>query len=549
METSWITPGGRRRLRFAAVAALLAAILAGAAFRFYQPPESARALSHVPDGVECTLAMQNLLDGHGFTLRLNGADYPSRYQPWFSLVWVAPAIRFADGNVLWAWTGCFAAALAAVAAAFETGRRIGGAACGLLLAAVLGAFADFARFANVVMTEVPCTLLMICAAARWVRLCREEKIRIGGYLLFGLWCAAAGSLRSTALVLAGLALLPLVKHRPDRRTAAAALAAAWLPATAVAAANAIYNKIVFGEFLRSGYHFWDPYFYDTLTTTFHRRYLAANLCDYASQLNLLFLLLPALFLAAALPLLRRRDPAAAQNLMAYAVFAAAAAGVTAAVYLPYFSCHERFFLPVRVLLLLGAAAAAAILTRICCRRTAPVLLAAAACAITFAPWPDPYLLQRSHDRLRSSKIGLLCALREMLPEDAVLITIFPQGSAEYFFAGRGGRRIIPFFRCYEYAQMVTAPRRIAVPAEGLPPPPAEETLHYLEKHGGVRPYPLVFEENPEAVDRMIRAGRPVFVTDYTLRIHPPARVLLRRYRPQKVWEIDSVAVYRLMPRG
>jgi len=324
MKPCRMTPAGRRRLRFAAVGCLLAAILVSAAFRFYQPPEAARALSHVPDGVECTLAMRNLLDGHGFTLRLNGVDYPSRYQPWFSLFWVAPALLFADGNVLWAWTGCFAAALAAVAAAFELGRRIGGAACGLLLAAALAVFADFARFANVVMTEVPCTFLMICAALRWIRLCGETRVRFGSYLLFGLWCALAGALRSSALVLAALAILPLVKRSPDRRSAAGALAAAWLPAIAVAAANAVWNKVVFGEFLRSGYHFWDPYSYDTLSTTFHWRYLAPNLSDYASQLNLLFLLIPALFLGAALPLLRRRVPEAARKLSAYAVFTAAA---------------------------------------------------------------------------------------------------------------------------------------------------------------------------------------------------------------------------------
>ncbi len=67
---------------------------------FYLPSELSRSFSHVPDGVENTLAMKNLMEGHGFTIRLNGVYYPSRYQPWFSLLFVAPALSFAGGNVL-----------------------------------------------------------------------------------------------------------------------------------------------------------------------------------------------------------------------------------------------------------------------------------------------------------------------------------------------------------------------------------------------------------------------------------------------------------------
>lgn len=538
-----------RRLRRGIVVALLLLLIAGhGAYFFYLSPGLSRAFSHVPDGVEYTLAMRNLLDGHGYTLRLNGADYPSRYQPWFSLLFVAPALLFAGGNVLCAWFGCFAAGVVAIGAAFELGRRLGGVWCGLLLAAVLGVFADFARFASVVMTEVPYTMLVVFAAVRWLKLCGRPETRTSDYLWFGLWCALAGALRSTGLVLSGIVLLPLLKRRPGRVAAAKALAAAWLPSLAVAAANLVYNKLVFGEFLRSGYHYWEPLPYDYPELTFGWKIFVDNLSAYATRLNLWFLLIPALVFAA-LRILGRPAPEAAKKLDAYALFVAAVAGITAAVYLPYFSVQERFFLPVRVLLLLGAAAAAAVAVASNFRRWAPAVLVAAALVLTFAPWPDPGAEQHPHDRLRSAKIATLCRIRETLPENAVLLTVFPQGAAEYFFAGRSVRRIIPMYRCYEYAQMVTAPRRVPPPPEGFSAIEDQRSRQYIADHGGARPYPLVFSEAPERIDALISSGTPVYVTSYTPMVSTYAyRVLSKRYRGVPAPRGDApFAVFRLLP--
>ena len=55
-----------RKFRRRVVVVLLLLLIAGhGAYFFYLSPELSRAFSHVPDGVEYTLAMQNLLDGHG----------------------------------------------------------------------------------------------------------------------------------------------------------------------------------------------------------------------------------------------------------------------------------------------------------------------------------------------------------------------------------------------------------------------------------------------------------------------------------------------------
>lgn len=538
-----------RKFRRRVVVVLLLLLIAGhGAYFFYLSPELSRAFSHVPDGVEYTLAMQNLLDGHGYTLHLNGVDYPSRYQPWFSLLFVAPALLFAGGNVLCAWFGCFASGVVAIFAAFELGRRLGGVWCGLLLASVLGVFADFARFANVVMTEVPYTMLVIFAAVRWLKLCGRTETRTSDYLLFGLWCALAGALRSTALVLSGIVLLPLVKRRPRPAAAAKSLAAAWLPSLAVAAANLVYNKLVFGEFLRSGYHFWEPLPYDYPELTFGWKILVGNLSAYATRLNLWYLLIPALVFVS-FRLWGRPAPEAAKKLDAYALFVAAVAGITAAVYLPYFSVQERFFLPVRTLLMFGAAAAAAVAVASNFRKAAPAALGVASLLLSFAPWPDPGAEQQPHDRLRSAKIATLCRISETLPENAVLLTVFQQGAAEYFFAGRSARRIIPMYRCYEYAQMVTAPRRVPPPPGGFSAIEDQNSRRYIADHGGARPYPLVFSEAPERIDALISSGTPVYVTSYTPMVSTYAyRVLSKRYRGVPAPRGDApFAVFRLLP--
>jgi hypothetical protein len=517
---------------------------------FYLPPELSRSFSHVPDSVENTLAMKNLMNGRGFTIRLNGVYYPSRYQPWFSLLFVAPALYFSGGNVLCSYYGCFAAGIVALAAAFLLGRKLGGGACGVLLAAVLCIIPSFARYTNVAMTEVPYTVLLVFAAGAWLDICTRREMKIGGQLLFGVLCALAGALRSTALVLPIIILLPLWKKRPGKTRLLAALAATCGPAAAVAAANAVYNKAVFGKFFRSGYHYWDPVDYDYFGNTFALRFFFANLKSYSNTANLCFILLPLLAAVAALVVLRRRKREAFEKLGALTVFAAALAGISFSLYLPYFSYQEeRFFVPVQALACLCGAAAAGMTVTAHLRQHGEAVLGATALILMLVPWPSPYAKQIEHDELRSAKIALLANMHENLPENAVLLTIFQQGAAEYFFVGDGNRRIIPFFRCYEYAQMVTAKHRIDAPPNGLDPRDSEPAQRYLAEHGAVRPYPLVYTEAPEEVDRLIDSGVPVYVSDYTLLIHPPARELARHYRPVEAGAWNGFRVYRLLPPG
>ena len=245
-------------------------------------------------------------------------------------------------------------------------------------------------------------------------------------------------------------------------------------------------------------------------------------------------------------MLRRGKDGFFGRLAALAVFVAAAAGVTVALYLPYFSFQERFFVPVRTLATLCGAAAAGVLIRAHLRRGGEALLGAAALAAAFAPWPSPYAEQLEHDELRSAKIALLEKMREELPENAVLLTVFQQGAAEYFFVGESARRIVPFFRCYEYAQMVTAKRRIPAPPGGFRGGRNEhEERRYLAEHGGVRPYPAVFAEDPELVDGLVASGVPVYVSGYTLLVHRPARELAARYRLAEAGAWGAFRVYRL----
>ena len=538
---------GRLTPRKVLIGLALGLVLFFGARSFYLPPELSRSFSHVPDGVENTLAMKNLMEGHGFTIRLNGVYYPSRYQPWFSLLFVAPALCFAKGNVLCSYYGCCAAGIVALFAAFLLGRKLGGGVCGLLLAAVLCVIPSFVRYTNVAMTEVPHTMLLIFSALAWLDICRRRETRVGDHLLFGACCALAGALRSTALVLPALVLLPLWRRRPKRKILFAALAAAWGPSLAVAAANAVYNRMVFGSFFRSGYHYWEPYNYDYFGHTFNLRFFFANVKSYANTANLCFILLPMLATAACLVFLRRRRDGAFDRLGALAVFTAAVTAIAFALYLPYFSYQvERFFVPVHALATLCGAAAVGVTARSLSRRGGEAVLGAAALAVLFAPWPSPYAEQLEHDRMRSCKIALLERMRGELPENAVLLTIFQQGAAEYFFAV-GGRRIIPFYRCYEYAQMVTARRRIDPPPGGFSSGGETEALRFLAAHGGVPPYPVVYSEAPEEVDRLVASGVPVYVSDYTLVIYAPARELARRYRAAEVGNWFGFRVYRLLP--
>ena len=75
-----------------------------------------------------------------------------------------------------------------------------------------------------------------------------------------------------------------------------------------------------------------------------------------------------------------------------------------------------------------------------------------------------------------------------------------------------------------------------------------EQLRYLAAHGGKAPYPLVFAEAPEAVNELVASGK-VYISDYTLMIHKPARKLAQKYDLVPVGGCGSFAIYRIASRA
>ena len=73
-----------------------------------------------------------------------------------------------------------------------------------------------------------------------------------------------------------------------------------------------------------------------------------------------------------------------------------------------------------------------------------------------------------------------------------------------------------------------------------------KAISYIAEHGGVRPYPLVYSEAPEEIDKLIDSGVPVYISGYTLMIHPPARELERRCNLVCVGQTEAFAFFRLL---
>jgi 4-amino-4-deoxy-L-arabinose transferase-like glycosyltransferase len=369
-------------------------------------------------------------------------------------------------------------AVAGIGFAFAIGKRIGSATSGVLAALAVLILPSYSFWSTQVMTDVPCTALMLATCLIYLQLrARPEALRL--YFGAGVLVAVTTLFRPVFAAMLLPFLFAILRQRRRILFRGFLLLA---PMAVAAAATFAYNAATFGSPFRNGYNFWVAVPYDYPRMTFSLAYVWMNLGVIGgSPLPVLLLLcLGAWFF------LRMRRPAivavAKQPLGDAALFFVLTTVPITLFHLVYFFPAERFHIP----MLAGAAVlAASMLALSIGDRGEPLLklLLPAVFLLTVAAriaGPAPLPLRR----LAADK------MRKYSPENAMIIsTIDPVYLGR--LAGTGSsRRIVPLSRNVEYASKVLVRKRIDDPrlnslnwnddrAVALIRPQAEEAVRFV----------------------------------------------------------------------
>jgi 4-amino-4-deoxy-L-arabinose transferase-like glycosyltransferase len=477
----------------------LFSLLIIAAIWLYRTPYSASNLEVPPDTVEYALAPLQLLETGRYEIVIEGRGLPPRYPPWFPALVILPAyVLFGHepGNAILPITML---AVAGVGFAYAIGKRISSSAGGVLAGLAVLILPSYSSWATQVMTDVPCTALMLGACLVYLRL-RARPEALGIYLAAGLLVAVTTLFRPVFAAMILPFLFAILAHRKNLFLRSALLLA---PMAAAAAANFAYNATTFGSPLRNGYKFWVAVPIDYLSMVFSPSYFRMNLGVIGLSLFpiLLLVAIGGWFQA------RRQRPAAfstaRQAFRDATIFFFLTTVPITLFHLFYFFPGERFFIPIMaggavlaasmLPLLIGPKAESAV------KILLPALLLLAVTARIAVPAPLP-LRRLAAERVRAHS-----------PDNAIIISAIDPVYLGRLAGTGSSRRIVPLSRNVEYASKLLVRKRVDDPrlsalnwydgqALALIRPHAEEAVKFVASerleelvHEAARGTPLFFE--------------------------------------------------------
>ncbi len=484
--------------RFAADWWPLLAVVLIAAVWLYRTPYVASDLPIAPDSGEYALAPLQLLATGRYEIPVQDRTLPPRYPPWFSVIAILPAyvlLGQEPGNAILPIT---LFAVAGVAIAYAIGRRIASTAGGILAALALLAIPSYSIWAKHVMTDVPCTTLMLAGCLLYLRIVsRPTSVLL--HLVAGVLVAIAMLFRPVLGAMLLPFLLTILRSRPQFFARAAALL---LPIGAAAAGTLFYNRAIFGSPLRNGYHFWTPVPSDYPSLVFSPGYVADNIRMIgATALPILFGIAVALWLV-----LRFRprgtNDATNQPLRHAMTFFALTTAPILLFHLFYFFPSDRFHLPMMAGTAVIAGSLLGLLVGVRLMRVLqlllPALLILAIVMRSMTPEPVP------HRRLAADRV------RQLTPDNAIIISGIDPVYLGWLAGHGSSRRIVPFSRRVEYADKVTARQKVVNPQ----PPPAHWGDHRaagLIRGGADEAVPFVASEQIDALAAEAARGTPIFL--------------------------------------
>ena len=476
----------------------LVILLLIAAVWLHRTPYSASNLEVPPDTVEYALAPLQFLETGRYEIMVQDRGLPPRYPPWFPVLVILPAYALFGhdpGNAILPVT---LLAVAGVGFAYAIGQRISSQTGGVLAGLGLLLLPTYSAWATQVMTDVPCTALMLGTCLLYLRLRTHPKPLL---LLLG-----AGSLVAlTALfrpVFAAM-LLPfvvsVVRQRKEIFLRGLLLLA---PMAGAVAASFAYNASAFGSPFRNGYHFWSPVPMDYPAMTFSTSFVRMNL----DEVGWAVLAIVSLIFLGAGVLAWRRRPAAVfgasqESFRDTVLFLALTTAPILAFHLLYFFPADRFHIP----MMAGAVVlAGSMLTLLIGRGREPIFNGLLPVALLLAvvgriATPAPIPLRR----IAAENI------RKYTPGNAIVISAIDPVYLGRLAGAGSSRRIVPLSRNVEYASALLVRRRVEDPRlRGLTWDDAR-TIALIRPHAE-EATPFVASERLNDLAREATNGTPIF---------------------------------------
>jgi 4-amino-4-deoxy-L-arabinose transferase-like glycosyltransferase len=478
-------------------------VLLIAAVWFYRTPYNSSNLEVPPDTVEYALAPLHFLETGHYAIVVEGRPLPPRYPPWFPVLAILPGYLLfghEPGNAILPVTFM---AVVGVGFAWLIGKRLGSAAGGILAGLTVLFLPPYAAWATQVMTDVPCTTLMLATCLLYLRL-RAGPRSVASFFGAGLLIAVDTLFRP---VFAAMLLPFLFEIFRCRQMWVRRSAALLLPMAAAAAATLAYNAATFGSPLRNGYGFWSAVPHDYLSMTFSLSYLKENLWLLARTV---FPLLLVVCIAAWL-IVSKREPqalaASRHSVRDVVVFLVLTTGPILLFHLFYFFSADRFYIPMFAGTAVLAAGMLGLLfgsrTTLLLKLLLPAILLLAVAARIAVPQAVP------NRRLAADHI------RTITPINAMVISAIDPVYLERLAAHGSARRIVPISRNVEYASKVLVPTRIDLPSASALN--WEDGLNKeLLRAGAQVAVQFVASEQLDAIAAQARAGRSVFLDTTSL---------------------------------
>ncbi len=536
-------------------------------FGLYVPSKFGTCWLVIPDALENAFCSDNFLREGKYGFYLNGVLHPSRYLPWFPLLFLAP-FQALVGDVYGAVYGSWLAAAGLAAVMFlscrQTTVRPGEAGlrdlassglAGLLTFPVLLLSSFFIALTGYAMTEVPYLLFCVWAMILWTRLAVRPGIDISSLIWCAVLIALGGAVRSSAYPMLLLPYILIYSREKVWKKRFLLWGLAVLPTVLVLLASNIFNWAVFGSPFRTGYHFWCPVPYDFMTLTFHPRYAEEYIPRLIREKG--FLLTMALLAVCAMWFCASRAArkeklwslpnwTAWEASMAFALLQSA---IIFVLYIVYFFYDKRMYLPILVMVLPPAASAAAHLLRMILkkRQTACWFLAGAAIILQIIVMHN---LNDYHKAIRAipddrSKLEILNA---MLPGNAVLLSMFNPAVADKFFQHGTDRKIIPVNRIHEYADKIAAPQKV----KACDPPPRDAFDNLapglLSQPGCYLPFPYALSDDPAFFEEIMKKNEQIpfyFITGTNRMAPAEIRAVLEFAEADIVGQRGGVIVWQL----
>ncbi len=267
----------------------LAALLATALLLMAQSGfKRAVELMPWPDGLEYAAAAVSLDQGRGAELHFGGYSYPSRYTEGYPLI-LAAAYPILGHDVAELGDATVAMGLLAIVALYLLTLGCFGRASAFAAGILMAVSPVFVTYSTLVLSDVPALAVAILAALALARASRaqessspsslsgtERQAALVYWAIFGFLAGFAVMIRPTsATMLAGL-VVAFVAVRPagwKSRSAVASLAALAIGFAPLPLWQARENFAHLGSAFASGYAWWVPEVYGSLSRTFNAAFL------------------------------------------------------------------------------------------------------------------------------------------------------------------------------------------------------------------------------------------------------------------------------------